>query len=570
MLLIGLLVAVPLFPTDMKSFIVIGYSISEYSFAVTGKTKEESLRHDVVPPVEPVYDTQDALIMALDGKRQALLNRRLFNSVSYSHALTEIVDSIAYYGVLFTVGDASSFFVLPYPKYSTDDGIRFGVKGSEKNLFGTYSQFNFVVNTTQTAGRDKDTFWDWSRREDFFQIDFDNLQLGSAIVDMDTEFSGRLFSHGEYKLDVNVKEIPFFGATLRFNPSIKGTREDDSSWTVSEYKLITDLGTLMIGGSRHSWYNEIILTGQTSDAIAAITTIRRHDLSVLSHPIAFSLTWDAAADLRDSDGNRDFIPTRVKVGPDVGTEFSLPLGFRWSTNIASRLNIPRKDALAYWMTISFSNTLSRSDINWHDDFRTGSTLKLRFDMDWFMIPEPELMNPLDSRKAGWTAEAQFTWFPFATKVFNPSLRIVGHYSDTARKLLPLENEDITIADNMRGILESNSTVRTSGNDRTFALIGNFNFTTRFITLESFIKTYVSPFIDVGIFSNMDAFSMKTEDYDWLGTIGVEGIGILSKFPSFPIRASLGVNLKDIIDYAKGIKSASGIEHEIFIGMDFFF
>lgn len=575
-LLMGLLALVPLFSNDTKSLAVTGYSIANYSFDVTGKTKESALRRDVVPAVEPVYDSETDLVGALDAKRQVLLNRRLFNAVSYSYTLTAIADSIAYYDVLFTVEDASSIFALPYPKYSTDDGLRFGIKGYNRNLLGTYSQLQFVINTTQTSARDENNFWDWSQREDYFLIELDNFLVGSASIDIDTEFSGRLFSYGSYDVDINVKDIPFFGAKLRFNPSIEGTVDPTGLWTITQYELITDLGTFRIGDARHSWYNEVTLTGQVPTAIATTTTIRQHDLSVFSHPINFSLTVDAAAKLRNAQDDPDFIPTLVKLGPDLGTGFSLPLGFSWYTNVAPRLNIPQHSYPEYWVNITYSNTLSRSNINWHDDFRTGSSLKLRFNMYWDMMPEP-VDNPadaLDPTKTGWIAEAQFTWFPFATKLFNPSLRLTGHYSNAAKGLLPLDDADTgettVIADYMRGILESNFSASALGDSRMLALIGNFNLTTRFINLGSFAKTYVSPFVDFGIFSDSDTFSTKIEDYDWLGTVGFEGIGILNWFPSFPIRASLGLNLKDIISYSQKQIAATDIEYEIFFGMDFFF
>ncbi len=567
-LLLILFLVLPLFPSlfaAVESLEVVGYSIAGYQFEITGKTKEFALRRDIVPSAEPVYGSEEELLHALEVKRQVLMNRRLFNEVSYTYTLTALSGDIAWYDVVFTVKDASTIFALPYPKYSTDEGIRIGVRGNNKNLFGTYSQLSFVMNTTQTGDRNPDNFWDWSKREDFVKIEVDDLLLGSALLDIDAEYKGRIPSHGSYDLDINVRDIPLWGGTkLRFNPSLKGTLAKNQPITINEYGLITDFGVFDIGDEKLSWYNELKLTGGTiPQALSLVSTMRQHELSVFSHPISFSLTLDGATGIREND-EWVFKPTKLKIGPNLGTTFALPFNFSWNMDLGARLNVPQNDPASstYWLLFNFSHTLSRSRINWKDNFRTGSELTLKASLDWNMLPE--VGSTLTPEEFKWTVEGQLRWFPFATSFLNPSLRILGHYSSTARALLPITDDTYKMADYMRGILESNNTAAS----RNLAVIANLNLTARFINLGNFAKTYISPFVDFGIFSNNP--SLSKEDYDWLGTVGFEGIGIINKFPGFPIRASLGLNAKDLFSYARKQIPATKIEYEIFFGMDFFF
>ena len=48
---------------------VTGYSISSYTFAIQGKTKEFALRKAIVPEEgDPIFSSEDEMIGALNGK----------------------------------------------------------------------------------------------------------------------------------------------------------------------------------------------------------------------------------------------------------------------------------------------------------------------------------------------------------------------------------------------------------------------------------------------------------------------------------------------------------------------
>ena len=90
----------------------------------------------------------------------------------------------------------------------------------------------------------------------------------------------------------------------------------------------------------------------------------------------------------------------------------------------------------------------------------------------------------------------------------------------------------------------------------------------FIKFKGFAEGFISAFMDVGIFTD----TRSTDDsVDWndiilFKTIGIEGYGIMDKFPSYPIRGSLGFNFDDVVSHFKGDIGFADIEFELTIGM----
>ncbi len=105
-----------------------------------------------------------------------------------------------------------------------------------------------------------------------------------------------------------------------------------------------------------------------------------------------------------------------------------------------------------------------------------------------------------------------------------------------------------------------------GGVKEFGTIINMNLTTKFINF-GFAKSYASPFLDIGIFPD------PTNNYEpiIISSAGLDGWGILNKFPSYPVRGSLGFNLQDV---RRAIEDDNfkftEIEWELYIGMGLFF
>ena len=98
----------------------------------------------------------------------------------------------------------------------------------------------------------------------------------------------------------------------------------------------------------------------------------------------------------------------------------------------------------------------------------------------------------------------------------------------------------------------------------------FVFLLVFIYLLLSQVIFATAFMDIGIFTDTRKANRKNDitedDLIIFKTIGIEGYGIVNKFPSYPIRASLGFNLDDVIKHVKGDIGFTDIEFELTIGM----
>jgi len=120
---------------------------------------------------------------------------------------------------------------------------------------------------------------------------------------------------------------------------------------------------------------------------------------------------------------------------------------------------------------------------------------------------------------------------------------------------------------MRGYLTQTITDMDMGlaREREFGSIINLNLTTTFIDF-GFAKSYASPFIDIGIFHN----EANPDKPIIISSAGLDGWGILNKFPSYPIRGSLGFNLESVREAIDNEIAFTEIEWELYIGMGLFF
>ena len=82
-------------------------------------------------------------------------------------------------------------------------------------------------------------------------------------------------------------------------------------------------------------------------------------------------------------------------------------------------------------------------------------------------------------------------------------------------------------------------------------------------LFSFADYYASAFFDFGMVQKNS--ESELERYY---SCGVEGVGIFKDYPSYPIRLSIGVDLKRLSEWLKDERSADF--YEIYFGLDFFF
>ena len=75
---------------------VTSFKISKYEFVVEGKTSKYVLRNAIIPSGgDPLFKDEEALVKALDRKKQLLVNKRVFISVDYTYELESYSKGIA-------------------------------------------------------------------------------------------------------------------------------------------------------------------------------------------------------------------------------------------------------------------------------------------------------------------------------------------------------------------------------------------------------------------------------------------------------------------------------------------
>jgi len=56
----------------------------------------------------------------------------------------------------------------------------------------------------------------------------------------------------------------------------------------------------------------------------------------------------------------------------------------------------------------------------------------------------------------------------------------------------------------------------------------------------------------------------------LANVGLEGWGVLKKFPSHPMRVALGMNFFDLMEAFKGEREASDVEWKLTISFELYY
>ena len=540
---------------------VHAYVIQDYAFSVDGKSKDFALRSMILPEDgDPVFLTEEAMVEALTSKKQFLLNKRIFTEVDFTYALESYSRGTAYYIATFSVEDASTFLIIPYPKFDSDkDGLRLGVKMYDKNLMGTFSDLYISGSVSQGhGGRDG-----WDNREDALEMAISTLPIGKTFLDLAFEYERTKGSPnaGTFNFSFDWNNLQIKGSKLSIAPWGKFTPASDlSSWNPTEYGVKWKLGSFTQNESSFSLYNQVKRYDELKK-LYTLTYLDQHDLTFFTHPISFRASAESDAILGSE------VLTYMNVGVTIGTDIFLPFGLTWSSSVGAILHFNSSDPIDVPVPYSYllSNTISKSNINWQGDFRKGVQFSLHYIAD--LYPQDDYWES----KSYWYVSNTLSWFPIATKHFNPSVQFTGFMAGenwaSSDDGVIARNEKI--ADSMRGYLTDTISGMDSGlglgSDREFGATINLNLTTTFIDF-GFAKSYASPFIDIGIFHDETNPSKPII----ISSAGLDGWAILNKYPSYPIRGSLGFNLQDVRKAIDKEKSFTDIEWELYIGMGLFF
>lgn len=530
---------------------VTEYIIQDYEFSVKGETKDFALRSVVVPVGgDPVFLTEQAMMDALADKKQLLLNKRIFTDVEVEYTLDSYSKGKAYYIAKFTVEDAATFLIIPYPKFDNDTvGLRLGVKMYDKNLLGTFSDLYISGSVSQGDGGRSG----WDQRQDDVELTISSLPIGKTFLSFSFDYyqeKGNPES-GDFDFTLDWKDLKIFGANLNISPwGYFSPASDFTAWNTQEAGIQWTLGPFRQNESLFSLTNRIRVYEELT-RLYTYTYLDQHDLTFFGHPLNFRLFLESDAVKGSS------IFDYMNVGASLGSSFALPFGLSWSTSVAPTLHYsPTENPVPY--SYLFTNFISKSNINWHGNFRKGASFSLTYLSD--LYPQDEYWTT----KTSWSVAGTLNWFPFVTSWFNPSIQVTGFVADPKGRDY-FDDLDISIADSLRGYLTG--TIEDLGLEglREYGAIINMNLTTTFIDF-GFAKSYASPFVDIGVFPNPENLGEPII----LSTAGLDGWAIVNRFPSYPIRGSLGFNLSSVRKAIDNEIKFTEIEFELYIGMGMFF
>lgn len=525
----------------------VSYGISSYSFSVTGKTDPAQLSK-IVGSTGETFDSIDSLEAFLEDKKQDLLNLRLFSDVVYKYKVSEKLSKGIYsVDVSFLIWDAKSIFILPYPKYDSNYGFKLGIKLYDKNLGGKFTNLYGYFGFTQQENLFKKGNFDW-------ELSVSDIKIGESTMTTSTTGDIDLLEWGNsnFSFDAGIAHVKIkaFEMSAKAGISIAPVgSEYDSSWGLSD-----------IHGTVSFKFNSAKLDNLAlkSTYVHKIQTNQFNTKTELSHNLQYGvysltiLNTEQIDEPDDVNKGLDFIELGTGAGRDFPIADILTLNtlfmFYVQYDYIEVILVPYFD---------FALTSNKSDIDWVGNFRKGYSYDFRMDLLSYPI------NEIDRNSFRlWTTASVF--YP-VTSWFNPSARVSLTISDRAQYFAFSENSEL--ADYIRGVRLDNPLVDTDlipMRRNAFAI--NVDLMMNFVTIKNFCKSYVNAFSDI-LIVNDDTISTGV---NCIVTVGGEGIVILDDFPSYPIRGSLGINANDLVSLAKGEKSLSEVEYEIFIGMGFFY
>lgn len=124
------------------------HKLGNYEFEIDGHTRENALIREMDLKEGTEFEDLASLENALARQQQDLVNLRVFNEVSLSinEGISEGEDTV--YTVLVKAEDSWTIYPIPYPKYSSDDGFRLGLKIFYDNAFGSLNDLFLGTNIT--------------------------------------------------------------------------------------------------------------------------------------------------------------------------------------------------------------------------------------------------------------------------------------------------------------------------------------------------------------------------------------------------------------------------------------
>ncbi|MBP5751596.1 MAG: hypothetical protein J6W60_01885, partial [Treponema sp.] len=238
------------------------YKIRSYSFDLKeGKTKRSILLEFIDSKdkeKDKTFDSLEKMVAFLDDKRQQLVNKRVFYFVEYTYELEETSEDVFEADVIFSIGDASTFLIVPYPKYDSNYGINLKLKAKDSNFLGTFTTLDSTLAFTQRNNSFKDEKLEWD-----FSVD--DMRLGDAKLSFSHYGAADFLTWTDSYLkgSVNISNVKFWGVSVNGSFSFKAAPkgpEKDSRWGGKELSSSVGISFLSPKMNNASVSNSITYT----------------------------------------------------------------------------------------------------------------------------------------------------------------------------------------------------------------------------------------------------------------------------------------------------------------------
>ncbi len=135
------------------------HRLNQYNLEIIdGKTREGALINEMRLKEGTEFATKEELVDAVLRQEQDLVNLRVFDEITLTVLEAGSDGDTVLYDVDVYVDDSFTIYPIPYPKYSSNDGLRLGLKIFYDNAFGTLN--NLYLGSNITFKHFDDTGWE--------------------------------------------------------------------------------------------------------------------------------------------------------------------------------------------------------------------------------------------------------------------------------------------------------------------------------------------------------------------------------------------------------------------------
>lgn len=154
--------------------------LERYDFDIDGKTRENALIREMDLKMGTEFEDLDSLEEAVARQEQDLVNLRVFKEVSLTLGEGITRGESTSYPVMVKTVDSWTILPIPYPKYSSDEGFRLGLKTYYDNAFGSLNDLYLGMNLTF---RHDDYYEKWKVTEWTINPQLNGVKIGPLEYD---------------------------------------------------------------------------------------------------------------------------------------------------------------------------------------------------------------------------------------------------------------------------------------------------------------------------------------------------------------------------------------------------